>query len=72
MRTNKQFEVVLIEQGVKKTIQTLYDKELFDKYDNADEVLKNYLIIDEFRGTKGWERHSMTLIINTVWNIQQH
>ena len=28
------------------TIQTLYDKGLFDNSDNTDEVLKNYLPIE--------------------------
>ena len=31
----------LIEETVKTTIQRLYDKELFDKYNNADAVLKD-------------------------------
>ena len=30
---------------MKTTTQILYDKGLFDNYDNADEVLKNYLPI---------------------------
>ena len=29
------------------TVQLLSENELFDKYDNADEVLKDYLLIDE-------------------------
>ena len=38
---------ILIGKAVKATIQILYDKGLFHNYDNADEVLKNYLITDE-------------------------
>ena len=34
---------VWIEKAVKTTLQTLYDKGLFDNYDNVDEVLKKYL-----------------------------
>ena len=40
---NKQSEEVLIETA----IQILYDQGLFDNYDKADEVLKDYLLIDE-------------------------
>ena len=32
---------------VKRTIQTLYDRGLFDNCDHADVVLKHYLFIDE-------------------------
>ena len=39
-------EEVLIEKTVKTTIQPLYDERLFGKYDIADEVLKEYLLID--------------------------
>ena len=46
MRNDKQSEEA-IERAVKTTIQNLCDKGLFDKHDNADEVLKNYLLIDE-------------------------
>ena len=37
---------VLIEKAVKTTIQILYDKVLFDTYDNADEILKDFLFIE--------------------------
>ena len=36
-------EEVLVQRAVKTTIQILYDKELFDNYDNADEVLEDFL-----------------------------
>ena len=36
----------LIEGAMKTTIQKLYDKGLFSRYDNADEVLKDYLLIE--------------------------
>ena len=44
---DKQSEDVSIERAVKTTIQILYDKGLFRIYNNADEVLKDYLVIDE-------------------------
>ena len=47
LRDDKQSEDVLIERAVETTIRVLYDKGFFDKYDNADEALKNYLPIDE-------------------------
>ena len=44
MFSNKQYvEEVLIERAVKTSIQSLYDKGLFDNYDKADEVSKDYL-----------------------------
>ena len=32
---------------MKTIIQILFDKGLFDNYDNADEVLKDYLLIED-------------------------
>ena len=41
---NKQsVEDILIQRAVKTTIQILYDKGLFDNFQNADEVLKDFL-----------------------------
>ena len=41
---NKQsVEDVLIQRAVKTTIQILYDKGLFDNFQNAQEVLKDFL-----------------------------
>ena len=42
-------EGVLIEKAVKTTIQILYDKGLFDNYNNADEALKDYQLIERRR-----------------------
>ena len=42
-------EGVLIEKAVKTTIQILYDKVLFDKYNNADEALKDYQLFERRR-----------------------
>ena len=42
-------EGVLIEKAVKTTIQILYDKGLFDNYNNADEALKDYQPIERRR-----------------------
>ena len=33
---------ILIQRAVKTTIQVLFDKNLFDNYANADEVLKDF------------------------------
>ena len=41
---NKQsVEELLVQRAVKTTIQILYDKGLFDNYDNADKVLEDFL-----------------------------
>ena len=41
---NKQnVEEILIQRAVKTTIQILYDKGLFDNFQNADEVLEDFL-----------------------------
>ena len=34
----------LMEKAAKPNIQLLYDKGFFDNFDNADEVLKDYLL----------------------------
>ena len=47
LHSNKQTgEEVLKERAVKTTIQILYDKGFFVKYDNADEALKDYAFIE--------------------------
>ena len=46
-RSNKQLaEQFLFETVVKSTRQILFDKGLFNRYDNADEVLKAILLIE--------------------------
>ena len=41
---NKQsVEEILVQRAVKTTIQILYDKGLFDNFQNADEVLEDFL-----------------------------
>ena len=40
----------LIQRAVKTTIQILYDKGLFDNYDNADKVLEDFLFTTRRRG----------------------
>ena len=48
---NKQsVEEVLIQRAVKTTIQILYDKGLFDNYQNADKVLEDFLYTTRRRG----------------------
>ena len=47
MLSNKQsVEEVIIQRAVKTTIEKLHDKELFDIYDNADEVLIDFLFVE--------------------------
>ena len=43
-------EDILIQRAVKTTIQILYDKGLFDNYDNADKVLEDFLFTARRRG----------------------
>ena len=48
---NKQaVEESLIQRAVKTTIQTLYDKGLFDNFQNADKVLEKFLFTTRRRG----------------------
>ena len=48
---NKQnVEDILIQRAVKTTIQILYDKGLFDNYDNANKVLEDFLFTTRRRG----------------------
>ena len=48
---NKQsVEDILIQRTVKTTIQILYDKGLFDNFQNADKVLENFLFTSRRRG----------------------
>ena len=45
LQYNKQsVEEILIQRAVKTTIQILYDKGLFDKYQNANKILEDFLI----------------------------
>ena len=41
---------VLIQRAVKTTIQILYDKGLFDNFQNADKVLEDFLFTTTRRG----------------------
>ena len=44
LQYNKQnVEEILIQRAVKTTIQILYDRGLFDNFQNAEEVLKAFL-----------------------------
>ena len=48
---NKQnVEDILIQRAVKTTIQILYDKGLFDNFQNADKVLEDFLLTTRRRG----------------------
>ena len=51
LQYNKQnVEEILIQRAVKTTIQILYDKGLFDKFQNADKVLEDFLFVTRRRG----------------------
>ena len=50
LQYNKQnVEDILIQRPVKTTIQILYDKGLFDKFQNADKVLEHFFYNKEKR-----------------------
>ena len=50
MLSNKHSVVeVLIQKDVKTIMQTLHDKKLFDNYDSADPVLKDFLFVETCR-----------------------
>ena len=51
LQYNKQnVEDISIQRAVKTTIQILYDKGLFDKFQNADKVLEDFLFTTRRRG----------------------
>ena len=51
LQYNKQnVEEILVQRAVKTTIQLLYDKGLFDKFQNADKVLEDFLFTTRRRG----------------------
>ena len=51
LQYNKQsLEEILIQRAVKTTIQILYDKSLFDNFQNADKVLEDFLFTTRRRG----------------------
>ena len=51
LQYNKQnVEDILIQRAVKTTIQILYDRGLFDNFQNAEEVLKYFLFVTRRRG----------------------
>ena len=51
LQYNKQnVEEILIQRAVKTTIQILYDKGLFDSFQNADKVLEDFLFVTRRRG----------------------
>ena len=51
LQYNKQtVEDISIQRAVKTTIQILYDKGLFDNFQNADKVLEDFLFTTRRRG----------------------
>ena len=47
--TKQSVEEILIQRVVKTTIQILYDKGLFDNYDNAEKVSEDFLFVTRRR-----------------------
>ena len=51
LQNNKQsVEDILIQRAVKTTIQIVYDKGLFDSFQNADKVLEDFVFLTRRRG----------------------
>ena len=51
LQYNKQkVEAILVQRVVKTTIQILYDKGLFDNFQNVDKVLEDFLFTTRRRG----------------------
>ena len=51
LQYNKQsVEEILVQRAVKTTIQILYDKVLFDNFQNAHKVLEDFLFVTRRRG----------------------
>ena len=44
--SDKQSDEISIEGAVETTLQNFHDKDLFDKNDNANEVAKDYVLIE--------------------------
>ena len=55
-------EEVLIQRAVKTTIQILYDRGLFDNFQNAEEVLKDFLFTTRRRPDLSENTYSHTII----------
>ena len=63
MSNDKSSEEVSIERTVKTTMQILYGQGLFDNYDNMDEVLKDYILIDEVNERRRLDLDSLNDVI---------
>ena len=51
LQYNKQnVEDILLQRAIKTTMQILYDKGLFDTFQNADKVLEDFLFTTKRRG----------------------
>ena len=62
LQYNKQnIEDILIQRAVKTTIQILYDKGLFDKFQNTDKVLEDFLFTTRRRGDLSEEKTYLLL-----------
>ena len=66
LQYNKQsVEEILIQRAVKTTIQILYDRGLFDNFQNAEEVLKDFLFVTRHRGDLEIKNESQIFIFYT-------
>ena len=61
LHNNKHSEEFLIENAVQTTVQILSDMGLFDNFDNAEEILKDYLLFKvnkrrrpDYKSNKWW------------------
>ena len=68
LQCNKQnVEDILIQRAVKTTIQILYEKGLFDKIQNADKVLEDFLFTTRRRPDLSEEN---TKLQTLIWVIK--
>ena len=61
-------------QAVKDTIQLLYNKGLFDSFENKDQIFECYLTFIRntcWKNTKKKYKHQMVYIIYQTWTIQR-
>ena len=66
LQYNKQsVEEILIQRAVKTTIQILYNKGLFDKFQNADKVLEDFLFTTRRRADLS--EKTKLLFIHTIY-----
>ena len=60
----------LIQRAVKTTIQTLYDKRLFDNFQQADKVLEDFLFTTRRRGDLSEEGSRSMILLKILKSYQ--